>query len=180
MNNKLTNKETNISANNPDSSGIPLQNTQLFLHISHFINAYGPKRKVALTFPAQGRTKQSFKEECDINTIMNRFSRTGVLPVTNRTPTYGDIADLDFQGAMDLVAAGREMFAALPSKVRERFANDPAKLLQFVQDPENGPEARKLGLLAPDVPSPQATPQNGVATPSGQSSGGSQGELPKP
>lgn len=160
---------------------IPAQNLEPFLHIRDFIHAYGPKRKVAVTFPDQGRTKQSFKDECDINNIMARFQRTGQLPVTNRTPTYGDIADLDFQGAMDLVAAGREMFATLPAKVRERFANDPAKLLQFMQDPENTPEARKLGLLAPEVPDPtRSPPQNAMAAPSGQSSGGSGNEPPQP
>uniref|UniRef100_UPI004048CFD7 hypothetical protein n=3 Tax=Bacteria TaxID=2 RepID=UPI004048CFD7 len=35
------------------------------------------------------RAKQSFKEECDINTIVKRFSVTGQVPVSPLQPQYG-------------------------------------------------------------------------------------------
>ena len=34
-------------------------------------------------------TKQSFKDECDINNIVNRFTRAGVLPTLPSTGVYG-------------------------------------------------------------------------------------------
>ena len=33
-----------------------------------------------VVFPEQGRTKQAFKDECDINNIMRRFETSGALP----------------------------------------------------------------------------------------------------
>lgn len=140
-------------------------------------SAYTPRLRVALSFSGSGRTKQNFKDECDINTILSRFQRTGNLTHTSsRTPRYEDVADLDFHGAMQLVAGANGMFSELPAKIRDRFANDPGRLLEFLQDPENRAEALKLGLLAPSPTNvdasvaPAASPQ--------ASGGGSSGEPP--
>lgn len=129
-----------------------------------FISAYAPKLKVSLSFPAdEGRTKQSFKDECDINNIMARFQKTGVIAFANKFQArYGDVTGVDFANAMRVVADARTMFAELPARVRERFANDPARFLEFVQNPANKDEARALGLLKPEAPAPvpeEAPPQ---------------------
>ena len=106
------------------------------------ISAYGPKMKVSLTFPAdEGRTKQSFKDECDINNIMARFQKTGVLAFANKFEArYGDVTGVDFGEAMRVVADARSMFAEMPARLRDRFANDPARFLEFVQNPANKDE----------------------------------------
>ncbi|WNK12429.1 MAG: internal scaffolding protein [Microvirus sp.] len=146
----------------------PNQTTQLPPTSSptSFRHAYSPQHRVSITFPTKGRTKQSFKDECDINNIMGRYSRTGILESQNRRmPQYGDIENIDFQGAMETVASAREMFAALPSNIRDRFRNDPTELLGFLQDPENKAEALSLGLLR-DATEVQATP---LATPASAS-----------
>lgn len=126
------------------------------------ISAYGPKMKVSLTFPAdEGRTKQSFKDECDINNIMARFQKTGVLAFANKFEArYGDVTGVDFGEAMRVVADARSMFAEMPARLRDRFANDPARFLEFVQNPANKDEARALGLLKPEAlaPVPEAAP----------------------
>ena len=139
------------------------------LHSCTFASAYSPKLRCSISFSGEGRTKQSFKAECDINTIMSRYARTGVLDHLARTPPqYADIEGIDFQGAMQVVATAREQFAAMSSELRDRFANDPAKLLSFLQNPDNLEEGVKLGLLTrSEVPpvndlKPQATP---VASP---------------
>ena len=50
-------------------------------------------------------TKQSFVEECDINTIVRRFGLTGELPDGVRAPTFGDFTEVvDFKTACDAVA----------------------------------------------------------------------------
>ncbi len=109
--------------------------------------AYGPKLPIRLHFSEPSRTKQSFKDETDINTIMARFQKTGMLEFVNKhEPQYGDVTALDFQNSMLSVVKAREMFADLPSKVRDRFENDPAKLLEFLDNPENRDEAILLGL----------------------------------
>lgn len=91
-----------------------------------------------------GVTKQSFKEDCDINVIMERYvpSEVGSVP-----PMFGDFTEApDFMAAQAILLDAQEKFGALPSKVRERFANDPARFLEFVNDPANSDEAIALGL----------------------------------
>lgn len=122
-----------------------------------FRSAYSPRQRVSISFEGPGRTKQSFKNECDINTIVGRFAKTGVLSHTHgREPIWGDVEAMDFQGAMQLVANAREDFAALPSKLRDRFHNDPGALLGFLSNENNREEAIRLGLL--NAPEAQATP----------------------
>lgn len=104
-------------------------------------------------------TKQSFREEVDINTIVKRFGLTGQLPPDIRAPEYGDFTQVvDFHTALNAVALARESFDALSGEVRARFHNDPQELLVFVSDEGNRAEARKLGLLVPEVVVPVVPP----------------------
>lgn len=123
-------------------------------------SAYSPKLRVQLVCrEGSGRTRQSFKDECDINNIMSRFQRTGVLDFVNRRePQYVDCTGLDYQRAQDLVLQAKAMFAELPSSLRSRFENDPARFLDFCQDPENQDELVKLGLAEKRVVAPQGAP----------------------
>jgi len=124
---------------------------------THYRTAYGPRQRLSIAFPENGRTKQEFKNECDINTIMARFDKTGILAFTNRfQPQYGDATGIEFQNSMETIAAGRSMFQELPSAIRARFQNDPARFLDFVHDERNAEEMREMGLLRPS--DAQATP----------------------
>lgn len=104
------------------------------------------------------RTKQSFKDECDINTLVERFSITGEIPTSDRIPLPVDIGTgMDFKDAMNQVVAARESFDQLPAKVRARFDNDPARFLDFVHyDEDARDDLKKWGLLKPEEP--QAPP----------------------
>lgn len=105
--------------------------------------------------------KQSFKEECDINTIVRRFNVTGELPTDVRMPTFGDFTGVkDFHSAANAIAAANEAFDAMPAEVRARFRNDPALFVDFCSDEGNREEAVKLGLVKPRAPlaHPPATP----------------------
>lgn len=123
-----------------------------------FLTAYGPKQRNRMFFnPDTDRTKQSFKDECDINVIMRRYAATGQVDHLNqRSPMYGEIPATDFMAAMQLVVEAKHQFDALPSAVRDRFANDPARLLAFLENPENRAEGEKLGLIVPKPVPPQA------------------------
>lgn len=39
-------------------------------------------------------THQSHAESCDVNNIISRYDRTGVLPLPSREPQYGDVTGL--------------------------------------------------------------------------------------
>ncbi|AXH72218.1 MAG: internal scaffolding protein [Microviridae sp.] len=99
------------------------------------------------------RTKQAFKEECDINNIMRKYLEGAPIPANVSVGRYGDFSSgADYLEAQSILLTAREQFAALPAKVRERFGNNPAQLLEFVADPKNLDEARKLGLLKLEEP----------------------------
>ncbi|AXH75464.1 MAG: internal scaffolding protein [Microviridae sp.] len=137
------------------STPITPSNTPPLTH--HFLSAYSPKNRSQLSFTGPGRTKQSFKDECDINTIMRRYQLTGeIAHLSQRSPIFGDFPEMDFNQAMAIVVQARENFSQLPAEVRDRFANDPARLLAFLQDPDNREEGIKLGLLR--KPEPPAKP----------------------
>lgn len=100
-----------------------------------------------------GRTKQSFREECDVNNVVAKYKRTGQLPaLVKSNPAYGDFASVpSFQEALETVRKAESTFAALPAAVRQECFNDPATFLQRVRDPE---WAQKHKLALP----PQAKP----------------------
>lgn len=92
--------------------------------------------------------QQHFKEECDINTILEKFNITGILPEQPLSPRYGDFTGIgDYHTAMNRVFAAHEEFEALPAKIRARFSNDPAQLIEFLENSENRSEAEELGLI---------------------------------
>lgn len=106
-------------------------------------------------------TRQEFLEESDVNNIINQYQTQGILPTTRPDGTYADFTDpafTDYQHAQQLVLDADYAFAQLPARVRERFGNDPASLILFVQDPANQEEAHKLGLLRDDYKSPSKPP----------------------
>lgn len=98
-------------------------------------------------------TKQAFKDECDINVIMARYEKTGILPNMNpREPRFGDFTSVsDYHNACNRVIAAQQAFDDLPAEVRARFENDPGQLLAALQDPSRKEELTQLGLFAPEV-----------------------------
>lgn len=114
-----------------------------------FRTAYGPRNRVQTVIEGKSLTHQSFKAECDINRIMQKWQKTGVLEHRNTfMGQYGDFTNVpaDYHSAMSAVIEAQDMFLTLPSSVRKRFANDPGNFLQFVSDPDNKEEMVKLGL----------------------------------
>lgn len=98
-------------------------------------------------------TDQDAMPSCDINLIMARSLRTGTVPTRTDMGRYGDFASaLDFRESQELLVKAREQFAALSSKVRRSFDNDPAKFLHFVHSPACTPElAKDMGILSDEA-----------------------------
>lgn len=118
------------------------------------VTAYGPKLRQSIAFSGPGLTKQSFKDECDINRIMARYQVTGVLPENLQpgAPQYVDVTGIEYQDSMLKIAAAQSLFNQLPAAVRFRFRNDPGEFLDFTQDPDNRDEMIKMGLGRPGAP----------------------------
>ena len=92
--------------------------------------------------------QQHFKDETDINNILRQFNITGLLPESPLSPRYGDFTGIsDYHTAMNRVIAAQDEFEALPAQIRARFDNDPANLIEFLENENNRPEAEELGLV---------------------------------
>lgn len=98
-----------------------------------------------------GLTKQSFKDQCDINNIMAKFDYDMSLVRDDLNNARGDFLDLatmpSYHDSLNAVLAANQAFADLPASIRKRFDNDPAEFLLFVHDPKNRDEMRTMGLL---------------------------------
>lgn len=102
-------------------------------------------------------TKQAMKDECDINKIMAKYERQGIIThVAKREAYFADVSEVpDFAMAISVVEKASEMFMSLPAKLRARFDNDPAKYVEFCANPANEKELVELGLkAAPEVMTP--------------------------
>lgn len=97
-------------------------------------------------------TKQEFKEETNINTILDRFKRTGEIPPVvlpehfadlSERPTYFDIATK--------VATANHLFYRLPATTRAIFQNDPNRWADEVVKATNSNNAELLEQLGIDA-----------------------------
>lgn len=123
------------------------------------------------SMPSQ--TEQQFGPDCDINRLFKTYTdkngkqhvystgASSVLTPNLNEPIYGDFTQFTPEGLMNslnIVAKARSMFLELPSEIRDRFSNDPNKLVKFLSDEKNYDEAAKLGLVKskvlPDVSLP--------------------------
>jgi len=115
--------------------------------------AYQPIDRVSLVC-GPSMTKQSFKDECDINQILKRFQATGTFDFTNaHQADYADVVGIDFESCQAQILKAQNLFNELPSSVRDRFSNSPHSFLSFMGDPNNRDEAIRLGLLNPSLDS---------------------------
>ena len=146
-----------------------------------FRTPYTKHVRVGFVTKGESRTKSDMAPQCDVNNIMAKYARTGLVDhVARHQGQYGDFSEIDFHTAMNTVIEAEEMFLTLPAKVRAEFNNDPGAFLTFMDDPSNEDKARELGLLPakradnenpakPDSP-PKADPPPAkpAAAPAGQ------------
>lgn len=141
-------------------------------------SAYDDKLRIGISFAPVGRVDPQFQNETDINYIMAKFAKTGILPTQNRAERYGTQTGTDLREALELVTRAEQSFSELPAKVRDKFKNNPGAFLDFVQDDANLPQMAELGLLTPEATilhkaAPAAPPAaSPPPTPPPESSGG--------
>lgn len=132
-------------------------------------SAYGKRRKpYNLVCPDPSLAKQSERDICDINKILKKHAQTGIITHTNKFQgTYDDLpTGHDYHSALNKVLEAEESFNSLTSEIRSTFNNDPAKFLEFAQNPANGQQLIDMGLAThaqvdlPATPAP-APPEAG-------------------
>ena len=125
-------------------------------------------RAAATTCHDPSLTQQHFTEDADVNTIARRFGLDkGPMPSVPNDPSwYGDLSNVpDLRTLLDMARDAENRFMELDPKTRARFDNKPAKLWDFVNDPDNADESVRLGLLRRPEPPTEVTPVATVAPP---------------
>ncbi|AXL15262.1 internal scaffolding protein [Microviridae sp.] len=132
---------------------------------------YRERPRVRKNFSKPSLAKQSFKEECDINNILGKFRKTGLLTHTKENNgMYSELPELeDYHHAMTQIAEAQQSFETLPSDLRAKFGNDPGAFLDFVHDEKNIDAMVEMGLMQPPseptVPPSVETPVPAPAAP---------------
>lgn len=137
-----------------------------------FRSAYdGQGYKNPMTFldengePEKSLTEQCHKDMCDVNNIIRKYDKTGLLEHVNEHQAYyGDYTEVDeYREALNKVITAQNMFDELPSDLRRRFGNDPGQYFEFVSNPENRDEMVRLGMMNP--PEENTAPVGGSVSP---------------
>ena len=94
-------------------------------------------------------TDQSMKDEVDVNYIIEKARKTGQIPhIAKIQGQFADVSDLtDLHDSMIRVQHAKHEFSKLPLQVQKRFGYDIRELVEFLGDPSNYEEAKKLGLV---------------------------------
>lgn len=114
---------------------------------------------------SRSRTIQAPESETNINMIIDRAVKGNLVMMNQREPRYGDFSSgFNFTETQMRIKAFESNFERLPSELRARFDNDPAKLIEFASDPANKEEAIKLGILPKEQVVEPVAPAGGTAT----------------
>lgn len=116
---------------------------------------------------SDGRTKQAFRDQCDINKILKKAAKVGSLAHLQKYPeaVYGEFdGEFDLLTAHERIAKANGIFDELPSEIRREFDNDALKFVQFAGDPENNDKLRDLlpALAKPGDYFPNPVQRGGV------------------
>ena len=113
------------------------------------LNAYDKSIRQAHPKCGKSLTEQHHAKTCNINAIMAKYNKTGLVDHINRHQgTYGDVSGADFQAAQNLIADQYTIFHELPAAVRAEYDNDPANYLDEVMTEEG--QERHAALLNPE------------------------------
>lgn len=146
----------------------------------HVRRAYD-RMSVSLDFKDPSLTRQADKDSCDVNRILARYAKDGVLTHVNNHPgVFADVAEIavaDYHDALNRVISAGQAFDALPSSVREFYRNDPALFLAAVEDGTLEPSLYKDLGITPHAE--QKPPQGASGRGAGEAgAGGTSGPTP--
>lgn len=107
----------------------------------------------------ESMTKQSFKDQTDINKILYKAARGDAIShLAKHGATYGDFSDVDdLLTAHERLQKGTQIFEELPAEVKREFDQSPQKFFNFVNDPQNVDKLAEVlpGLAAEGNQRPQ-------------------------
>ena len=100
-------------------------------------------------------TEQSHEKETNINEIVKKHGAVlsqGYVDISSLR--FDDVSNNDFQEMVHMLMKGKESFEKVPSVIRNKFENDPAKFMDFVHNPDSKDQLVEWGMLKESDPPP--------------------------
>jgi phage internal scaffolding protein len=111
------------------------------------------RKRVKINRDPERRSKVvgSMRDEQEINHIVSKAIKTGQLPVLMNRKPIEKLPNVDsYQDALNIIANANQEFEKLDPMLRREFGNDPAKLLEALQNPEKNLDLlQKAKVLEP-------------------------------
>lgn len=106
-----------------------------------------PNKSTPLVCTEESITEQHHESETNINAIIARNGPELQKSIdAMQDMRFDDVTGNDFQEIMDMMITARESFDKIPSEIRNFFGNDPAKFVDFVNNPNNNDKLIEWGL----------------------------------
>ena len=99
------------------------------------------RRSLAFYTVGESMTRQSEKASADVNAIVERFARTGIMPPNTKQPIYDDVTGLqtDLTDAYNASIATRAQYESDMKAFQEKQAAEAAIAAQAAQNPSPPP-----------------------------------------
>lgn len=127
-----------------------------------------PAQVVARAPSGNSKVQKHFKEEVDINNILAKYRKTGIIEhVARGRKLYGDFTEVkDVAEAMDVSARAKAIFEELPATLRNEFKNSIPGFFDFINDEKNFDKCVEWGIFEkPKAPEPEKVMKVEVVTP---------------
>ena len=119
------------------------------------MSMYGKAVKRPTVICGPSKTQQHNRDANSVTKLIAKYGAKRLADTLALEPSrYGDISGFtDYADSLNRINRANDAFDAMPSAVRNRFHNDPAELIAFLNDDKNRSEAIILGLIpAPAEP----------------------------
>lgn len=119
---------------------------------------YKPRARRPTIIEGPSMTKTDHAKGTDVNDIIRKFNRTGVLDHVRRVQgVYADVSHFgSYQDAVHRVQEAQAHFDALPANMKAVFDNDAARFLDWANSATEEDRqllvAESLGLSTPESP----------------------------
>lgn len=122
----------------------------IFLRDSYNYDSDKASNDAGVVFKEPSLVEVHHAPALNINTIVARYMAGHPIPLRSDIPLSEDFVGVtDYHTSLNLIKRAEGAFNAFPAHVREKFQNDPGQFLDFVSDPENEDETRKLFGVKP-------------------------------
>lgn len=125
------------------------------------------------------QTNKNYKNEVDVNNIMDRFLKTGQLTHVSSTPMeyLGENPQIhtDLQQSLNYIKNMEDVYKSLNKKFKNKFKTIE-EFFAFAQDPKNADELQKI--MSPKTTTNQTTTKNDENKVQSESSEKKQNESP--